>query len=142
MTKDNKAEQEQEMRGLLSENNIDLVVLARYMQILSPDLCADYHGRVINIHHSFLPAFIGGDPYGQAHHRGVKMVGATAHFVTSDLDEGPIISQDVARISHRENRKQMIGIGREVERRVLFDAVRSWCDDRVFVDHNNKTVVM
>lgn len=143
MTKATKPEQEAAMRDLIKENNIDLIVLARYMQILSPELCADYSGRIINIHHSFLPAFIGGDPYGQAHKRGVKIIGATAHFVTSDLDEGPIICQDVAHISHRESRKELIGIGREVERRVLFNAVRSWCDDRVFIDGDeNKTVVM
>jgi len=142
VTKDNKLEAEAALLKLLRDNRIDLVVLARYMQILSADFTEAFgSSRIINIHHSFLPAFVGANPYGQAHKRGVKLIGATAHFVTSDLDEGPIIGQDVAHISHSETGKQLVAIGKEVERKVLSKAVKQWCEDRLFIDGDNRTVV-
>ncbi len=128
-----KADQEARVAKLLLEHEIDLVVLARYMQILSPQLLESYRRPIINIHHSFLPAFIGADPYRQAHDRGVKIIGATAHYVTAELDAGPIIHQDVAHISHKDEVDDMIRIGREVERRVLAQAVRWHLQDRVLV---------
>ncbi len=118
----------------------DLVVLARYMQIVSPAFAARWPDRIINIHHSFLPAFAGADPYRQAYERGVKVVGATAHYVTAELDAGPIIDQDVARVSHRDSVEDLKHLGRDLERRVLARAVRWHCEDRVIV-HGNKTVV-
>jgi formyltetrahydrofolate deformylase len=118
----------------------DLLVLARYMQILSPDFVARWPNRMINIHHSFLPAFAGADPYRQAYDRGVKIVGATAHYVTAELDAGPIIDQDVGRVSHRDSVDHLKQLGRDLERRVLARAVRWHCEDRVIV-HANKTVV-
>jgi formyltetrahydrofolate deformylase len=124
----------------LLDGRVDLVVLARYMQILSPALVARWPGRIINIHHSFLPAFAGADPYRQAHERGVKIVGATAHYVTAELDAGPIIDQDVARVSHRDAVEDLKRLGRDLERRVLARAVRWHCQDRVLL-HGNKTVV-
>ncbi len=124
----------------LLEGAADVVVLARYMQILSGGFVARYAGRLINIHHSFLPAFAGADPYRQAHERGVKIVGATAHYVTAELDAGPIIEQDVARVSHRDEVEDLKRLGRDLERRVLVRAVRHHCEDRVLV-HGNKTVV-
>jgi formyltetrahydrofolate deformylase len=124
----------------LVDGRADLLVLARYMQILSPDLVRRWRGRIINIHHSFLPAFAGADPYRQAHERGVKIVGATAHYVTEALDAGPIIDQDVARVSHRDAVEDLKRLGRDLERRVLARAVRWHCEDRVLV-HGNKTVV-
>jgi formyltetrahydrofolate deformylase len=127
------------MAGLL-DGAVDVVVLARYMQILSGAFAARYHERLINIHHSFLPAFAGADPYRQAHERGVKIVGATAHYVTEALDAGPIIEQDVARVSHRDEVTDLKRLGRDLERRVLARAVRWHCEDRVLV-HGNKTVV-
>ena len=108
------------------------MVLARYMQILSDDLCRFLDGRAINIHHSFLPGFKGAKPYHQAHERGVKLVGATAHFVTADLDEGPIIEQDVQRVSHTETAPDLVALGQDTERLVLSRAVRAWAEDRVF----------
>jgi formyltetrahydrofolate deformylase len=134
VTKGAKADQEAQVVRLLTEHQIDVVVLARYMQILSPDLLEAYTRPIINIHHSFLPAFIGASPYHQAHARGVKIIGATAHYVTAELDAGPILHQDVAHISHRDGVEDMIRIGREVERRVLAQAVRWHLDDRVLVD--------
>ena len=122
VTKGAKAEQEAQVVKLLKEHEIDLVVLARYMQILSPEFLDSYRRPIINIHHSFLPAFIGASPYHQAYARGVKIIGATAHYVTAELDAGPIIHQDVAHISHRDGVEDMIRIGREVERRVLAQA--------------------
>jgi len=113
---------------------IDLLVLARYMQILSADFLAELGAPAINIHHSFLPAFVGADPYARAHERGVKLIGATAHYVTADLDEGPIIDQDVTRVSHRDEIADLIGIGRDVERLVLARAVKAHLDDRVLLD--------
>jgi formyltetrahydrofolate deformylase len=130
---------EREMLALL-EASADLVVLARYMQIVSPAFVARYRERLINIHHSFLPAFAGADPYRQAHERGVKVVGASAHYVTEQLDAGPIIEQDVARVSHRDEVEDLKRLGRDLERRVLVRAVRWHCEDRVIV-HGNKTVV-
>ena len=128
-----KADQETRVAKLLREHQIDLVVLARYMQILSSHFLESYRRPIINIHHSFLPAFIGADPYRQAHDRGVKIIGATAHYVTAELDAGPIIHQDVAHISHKDEVDDMIRIGREVERRVLAQAVRWHLQDRVLV---------
>ncbi|MBD2105988.1 formyltetrahydrofolate deformylase [Nodosilinea sp. FACHB-13] len=139
MTKDTKAEQEQRQLELLKEYNIDLVVLAKYMQVLSSDFLNQYD-RVINIHHSFLPAFMGANPYQRAFQRGVKIIGATAHYVTSDLDEGPIIEQDVVRISHRDDVKELIRKGKDVERIVLARAVRLHLQNRTLV-YGNRTVV-
>jgi len=124
----------------LLQGKADLVVLARYMQIVSPAFVARWPDRIINIHHSFLPAFAGADPYRQAYERGVKIVGATAHYVTAELDAGPIIDQDVARVSHRDSVEDLKHLGRDLERRVLARAVRWHCEDRVIV-HGNKTVV-
>lgn len=124
----------------LLEGKADLVVLARYMQIVSPELVARWPHRMINIHHSFLPAFVGADPYRQAYERGVKIVGATAHYVTAELDAGPIIEQDVGRVSHRDSVEDLKHLGRDLERRVLARAVRWHCEDRIIV-HGNKTVV-
>ena len=130
---------EERMAELL-DGAAEVVVLARYMQILSGGFVARQAGRIINIHHSFLPAFAGADPYRQAHERGVKIVGATAHYVTETLDAGPIIEQDVARVSHRDEIDDLKRLGRDLERRVLARAVRLHCEDRVLV-HGNKTVV-
>lgn len=118
----------------------DLIVLARYMQILPPDLCSSYPNRIINIHHSSLPAFVGAKPYHQAYQRGVKLIGATCHYVTEDLDAGPIIEQDVARISHHNSVDEMVRLGKDVERNVLATGVRYHLEDRVLI-HGNKTIV-
>ncbi|MGA2356755.1 MAG: formyltetrahydrofolate deformylase [Terriglobales bacterium] len=134
-----KRESEREMLALLGQD-VDLVVLARYMQILGPDFVAQYLLRMINIHHSFLPAFIGAKPYHQAFERGVKLIGATSHYVTATLDEGPIIEQDVVRVSHRDTVDDMVGKGRDLERVVLSRAVRWHLENRVLV-YQNKTVV-
>jgi formyltetrahydrofolate deformylase len=134
-----RPEAEREMLALL-EGQVDLVVLARYMQIVSPDFVSRFRDRLINIHHSFLPAFAGADPYRQAYERGVKIVGATAHYVTEVLDAGPIIEQDVGRVSHRDEVDDLKSLGRDLERRVLARAVRWHCEDRIIV-HGNKTVV-
>jgi formyltetrahydrofolate deformylase len=133
-----RAEGEARMVALL--DGVDLVVLARYMQIVSAEFVARFPQRIINIHHSFLPAFAGADPYRQAWDRGVKIVGATAHYVTADLDAGPIIEQDVARVTHRHSVEDLKAMGRELERRVFARAVKWHCEDRVLV-HGNKTVV-
>ena len=135
-----KREQEEREIELLDAHGVELVVLARYMQVLSPDFVSRYHSRIINIHHSFLPAFVGGKPYHQAAERGVKLIGATAHYVTADLDEGPIIEQDVIRSTHRDSVQDLIRKGRDVERMVLVRAVRWHLDHRVLV-HENRTVV-
>ncbi len=135
-----KAAQEARLWQLIQDSRADLVVLARYMQILSDELAERLQGRCINIHHSFLPGFKGARPYHQAHRRGVKLIGATAHFVTADLDEGPIIEQDIERITHLDTPEDMIRIGRDIERRVLARALRLYLDDRVLID-GNKTVV-
>jgi formyltetrahydrofolate deformylase len=134
VTQESKAQQETQVQGLLREQEIDLVVLARYMQILSPQFLESWRRPIINIHHSFLPAFVGASPYHQAYARGVKIIGATAHYVTAELDAGPIIQQDVAHISHRDGVEDLVRIGREVERRVLARAVRRHLEDRVLVD--------
>jgi formyltetrahydrofolate deformylase len=130
---ENKANQEKVMLAKIDELGIDFVVLARYMQILSSDFCAALPGKIINIHHSFLPGFKGAKPYHQAHDRGVKIIGATAHFVTADLDEGPIIEQDVAHVNHTATPEQLISLGRDIERRVLSRAVRMFAEDRIFI---------
>jgi formyltetrahydrofolate deformylase len=128
-----KAAQEQELLTLIQKHSIDFVVLARYMQVLSNEFCAALPGRIINIHHSFLPGFKGAKPYHQAHARGVKIIGATAHFVTAHLDEGPIIEQDVAHVSHTSTPDDLIALGRDIERRVLAKAVKLYAQDRIFI---------
>ncbi len=128
-----KPEAERRLLGLVAEHEIDVVVLARYMQVLSDEACRKLEGRAINIHHSFLPGFKGSRPYHQAYERGVKLIGATAHFVTPDLDEGPIIEQDVARVGHGHTPEQLVAIGRDVERLVLARAVRLYVEDRVLL---------
>lgn len=133
VTTSTKAEQEKALLALIKEHSIDFVVLARYMQVLSNDFCAALPGQIINIHHSFLPGFKGAKPYHQAHARGVKIIGATAHFVTSDLDEGPIIEQDTAHVSHSSTPEDLIALGRDIERRVLAKAVRLYAQDRIFI---------
>ena len=138
--RDTKMEQEARIWELVRETGTELVVLARYMQILSDGLAAKLSGRCINIHHSFLPGFKGAKPYHQAHERGVKLIGATAHYVTSDLDEGPIVEQDVERISHRDTPDDLIRKGRDIERRVLARAVRHHLEDRVLLN-GRKTIV-
>jgi formyltetrahydrofolate deformylase len=135
-----KAEAFATIGGLLDEETVDLVILARYMQILPATLCRTYENRIVNIHHSFLPSFAGGRPYEQAWTRGVKLVGATSHFVTEDLDQGPIIEQDVVRVTHADTAADMVRRGRDVEKTVLARAVRYVIEDRVIV-HGNKTVV-
>jgi formyltetrahydrofolate deformylase len=135
-----KERQEARVRAVVEESDADLVVLARYMQILSDGFAGWLSGRCINIHHSFLPGFKGAKPYHQAHARGVKLIGATAHFVTSDLDEGPIIEQDVERVSHRDTPDDLVRKGRDIERRVLARAVRAFCEDRVLL--NGATTVV
>jgi len=137
---DTKADFENRIRELVDELDIDLVVLARYMQILSPDLCGELAGRAINIHHSFLPGFKGANPYRQAHERGVKLIGATAHFVTSDLDEGPIIEQNVVRVDHTRSPVRLMAIGQDEESRTLTEAVKLVAEKRVFLD-GRRTVI-
>jgi len=140
VTKETKREQETAISDLVGQTQTDLVVLARYMQILSDEMTAKLSGRCINIHHSFLPGFKGARPYHQAHERGVKLIGATAHYVTSALDEGPIIDQDVERISHRDTPDDLVRKGRDIERRVLARAMRHHLEDRVILN-GGKTVV-
>lgn len=140
VTKENRAAQEGEIKAIVDRTGADLVVLARYMQILSNDLSNFLSGRCINIHHSFLPGFKGAKPYHQAHARGVKLIGATAHFVTADLDEGPIIEQDVERISHADTPESLVRKGRDIERRVLARAVHWFLQDRILINQH-KTVV-
>jgi formyltetrahydrofolate deformylase len=140
ITRQTKMEQEAQAWEIIKSAKADLVILARYMQILSDGFTAKLQGRCVNIHHSFLPGFKGAKPYHQAHLRGVKLIGATAHFVTSDLDEGPIIEQDVERISHRDTPEDLVRKGRDVERRVLARAVANVLEDRVLLNHG-KTVV-
>jgi len=139
VTRDNKEEAEARALELL-EGQVDVIVLARYMQILSPTFVARHPHRIINIHHSFLPAFVGANPYQQAHDRGVKLIGATSHYVTEDLDQGPIIEQNVQRVSHRHSAAELRGLGQDVERQVMLRAVRWHLEDRVIVD-GHKTVV-
>ena len=140
VTADTKPAAEARLREIVREHDVDLVVLARYMQVLSDDLSRDLSGRVINIHHSFLPSFKGAKPYHQAFARGVKLVGATAHYVTADLDEGPIIDQDVVRVDHRMAPDDLVRAGEEVESRVLARAVRWHCESRVLLN-GDRTVV-
>jgi formyltetrahydrofolate deformylase len=140
VTQDTKAEAEGRLLELVDELDVDLVVLARYMQVLSDDLCKQLEGRAINIHHSFLPSFKGAKPYHQAHTRGVKLIGATAHYVTPDLDEGPIIEQDVARADHALDPDELVALGRDVEARVLSSAVK-WHSERRVLLNGNRTVV-
>lgn len=135
-----KTTQEQRIAGLVEDEGIDLVVLARYMQILSPELCDALAGRAINIHHSFLPSFKGAKPYHQAHQRGVKIIGATAHYVTRDLDEGPIIEQDVARVDHAMTPRELVRVGSDTESQVLARAVRRHVEHRILLN-GHRTVV-
>jgi formyltetrahydrofolate deformylase len=140
ITPESKKEQELKELELLSRNDIDAVVLARYMQVLSGEFISKYPGRIINIHHSFLPAFMGGNPYKQAYERGVKIIGATSHYVTEDLDEGPIIEQDIVRISHRDTTEDLIRKGRDLERIVLARAVYFHAEHRILLN-GRKTIV-
>ena len=140
ITKENKGEQEEREIALLEEHRIDTVVLARYMQIISPEFSALYQNRMINIHHSFLPAFAGAKPYHQAYERGVKIIGATSHYVTPDLDQGPIIDQDVQHVSHRNSVTDLVRIGKDLEKIVLARAVHAHVNRRVLV-HGNRTVI-
>jgi len=135
-----KAEQEAAVLELLDKHHIDLVVMARYMQILSPEFIQHYQGRIINIHHAFLPAFQGANPYSRAWERGVKMIGATAHYATSDLDEGPIIEQDVERVNHEVDPEAMKELGKDIERRVLSKAVKAHLEHRIIVS-GRRTIV-
>lgn len=140
VTKENKPEAEARLMQVVKESGTDLIVLARYMQVLSEDICREMSGRIINIHHSFLPSFKGANPYRQAYERGVKLIGATAHYVTADLDEGPIIEQDTVRITHAQNNEDYVSLGRDVEAQVLYRAIHAHVHDRVFLN-GNKTVV-
>ncbi len=140
VTSDNKGTQEARLLELIDATQTELVVLARYMQIFSDDMCKRLHGRAVNIHHSFLPGFKGAKPYHQAHTRGVKLIGATAHYVTGDLDEGPIIEQVVERVDHSYTPEMLTSTGRDSERRALSTAVRLLLEHRVFLDEH-KTVV-
>ncbi len=140
ITKENKEEQEKKELELLKQHNVSLVVLARYMQILSQDLVQQYPNKIINIHHSFLPAFVGAKPYHAAHARGVKIIGATSHYVTADLDAGPIIEQDVAHITHKNTVPEIVAKGRDLEKIVLSRAVEKHLQRKILV-YNNRTVV-
>ena len=125
---------EDNLRAVIEAEGIELIVLARFMQILSPEFCEEFAGKIVNIHHSFLPGFKGADPYAQAHARGVKLIGATAHFVTSDLDEGPIIEQNVVRVEHGDSRNHLVAIGQDIESKTLSQAVRWFAERRVLLD--------
>lgn len=140
VTKESKQRAEEELLTLVRAEKVELLILARYMQILSENVCEEMVGRIINIHHSFLPSFKGARPYAQAHERGVKLIGATAHYVTPDLDEGPIIEQDVTRVTHADSTADMVSLGQDVERRVLAQAVRWHSEHRVLMD-GSRTVV-
>ncbi|GAA2691046.1 formyltetrahydrofolate deformylase [Streptomyces aculeolatus] len=140
VTKDTKAEAEQRLLQLVRAEDVELVVLARYMQVISDDLCKQMEGRIINIHHSFLPSFKGAKPYHQAHARGVKLIGATAHYVTADLDEGPIIEQEVERVGHEVTPEQLVAVGRDVECQALARAVKWHSEHRVLLN-GTRTVV-
>lgn len=139
-TDGNKTDAEKKLREIVAQHKIDLIVLARYMQILSGEFCDDFAGKIINIHHSFLPSFKGAKPYLQAHQRGVKVIGATAHFVTRDLDEGPIIEQEVARVDHSHDVDQLASVGRDVEAQALARAVQWHAEHRVFIS-GQRTIV-
>jgi formyltetrahydrofolate deformylase len=140
VTKDNKAELEAQEIALMERYKIDFIVLARYMQIISDEFITHYPNRIINIHHSFLPAFVGAKPYHAAYQRGVKIIGATSHYVTTELDAGPIIKQDVTRISHKDTVNDLVGKGRDLEKIVLSKAVSKHIDHKILV-YNNRTVV-
>ena len=140
MTKENRLAQEAQQIGILREHRVDTVVLARYMQIVSPALIDEFANRILNIHHSFLPAFVGAKPYHQAHERGVKLIGATSHYVTAELDQGPIINQDVMRVSHEDSVSDLVRLGRDLEKNVLAKALWWHVKDKVLV-YKNKTVV-
>ncbi|MFS0750619.1 formyltetrahydrofolate deformylase [Oceanobacillus sp. 1P07AA] len=140
VTKEQKREAEEKQNEILKKYDIELIILARYMQILSPRFVEKYESKIINIHHSFLPAFIGAKPYERAYDRGVKMIGATSHYVTNDLDEGPIIEQDIDRVNHEQNAADLKKIGQSIERRVLARAVKWHLEDRILV-HGNKTII-
>ncbi|WP_339669596.1 formyltetrahydrofolate deformylase [Dasania marina] len=140
ITKENKPQQEQALLDIIDETQSELIVLARYMQILSDDLCEKLSGKAINIHHSFLPGFKGAKPYHQAHTRGVKLIGATAHYVTADLDEGPIIGQEVQEVDHTYSSDMLVSVGRDTETRALAKAVKLHTEHRVFID-GNKTII-
>lgn len=142
VTKESKAEQEDKLLGLVRETGAELVILARYMQVLSNDLSNRLYGSVINIHHSFLPSFKGAKPYHQAHERGVKLIGATAHYVTPDLDEGPIIEQETERVSHAMTTDDFVAAGRDIESRVLARAVKYHLEGRVMLNHHRTVVFM
>ena len=135
-----RAEHEEKIKTVLQDYNYDYLVLAKFMRILSPGFVKDFEGKIINIHHSFLPAFIGANPYKQAFERGVKIIGATAHFVTNDLDEGPIIYQDIIKVSHSKTAKDLAKMGKDVERIVLANALKLVFEDKVFID-GNKTII-
>lgn len=135
-----KSEFENMLREFILTAGIELIVLARYMQILSEEFCREFEGKIINIHHSFLPGFKGADPYAQAHARGVKLIGATAHFVTADLDEGPIIEQNVVRVEHADSRNSLVSIGQDVESKTLTQAVRWFAERRVLLD-GERTII-
>ena len=135
-----KALFEKRLREFIREHDIELIVLARYMQILSPEFCKEFEGKIINIHHSFLPGFKGANPYAQAHARGVKLIGATAHFVTEDLDEGPIIEQNVTRVEHSESKQQLVQIGQDAESKTLTQAVNWFAEHRVLLD-GQRTII-
>ena len=140
ITPESKSDQESNIKELIRHHHVDLLVLARYMQILSSEFVADYQGRIINIHHGFLPAFKGNNPYRKAWERGVKMIGATAHYVTADLDEGPIIEQDVVSVNHQHSVKEMVQAGRDIERRVLTSAVKAHLEHRIILD-GRRTII-
>ena len=140
VTKDNKPQAEAAIMKVVEETGAELIVLARYMQILSDEMCQKMSGRIINIHHSFLPSFKGANPYKQAYERGVKLIGATSHYVTADLDEGPIIEQDIVRITHAQSASDYVSLGRDVEASVLARAIHAHAHHRAFIN-NNKTVV-
>ncbi len=141
VSKNNKSKQEAALNDIIEQENAELVVLARYMQVLSSDVCSKYTGRIINIHHSFLPGFKGAKPYHQAYERGVKIIGATAHFATADLDEGPIIEQETVRIDHATGPDKMQALGRDTEARVLARAIQLYTERRVFL-HGGRTVIL
>lgn len=131
---------EEKLRDYIKSAGIELIVLARFMQVLSKEFCKEFEGKIINIHHSFLPGFKGADPYAQAHARGVKLIGATAHFVTADLDEGPIIEQNVVRVEHSDSKKRLVSIGQDVESKTLTQAVRWFAERRVLLD-GERTII-
>ncbi|MYM54919.1 formyltetrahydrofolate deformylase [Thalassovita mangrovi] len=140
VTKDNKAQAEAQQMAIVEDSGAELIVLARYMQVLSDEMCQKMSGRIINIHHSFLPSFKGANPYKQAFERGVKLIGATSHYVTADLDEGPIIEQDIVRVTHAQSPADYVSLGRDVESQVLARAIHAHIHHRVFLN-GNKTVV-